>query len=162
MYSVLLLSRFARWQNVQIDIVRAKFAIFSFSFFTSSLSVLSSPLAAARNASRRLFASNARTRNEIAPLVTVVAVFFFVDDDDDGDDSNDRCFPNAHSRKISLYTDFAIFSNSSPLWRVVELLLLFLGERGGCSALTTTRGANDDADHGYRAPKSVVNTRLRM
>ena len=115
MYSVLLSSSFARWQNVQIDIVLAKFAIFSLSV------TFTSPSLAVRNAPRRLFASNARTRNGIAPAL----LFNLLDSPSSSscscsssvlallvEDNLTRRFP-AHARKISLYTDFAISSNSS-------------------------------------------------
>ena len=114
MYSVLLSSSFARWQNVQIDIVLAKFAIFSLSV------TFTSPSLAVRNAPRRLFASNARTRNGIAPAF----LFNLLDSSSSSSSSSSsvlallvednltRRFP-AHARKISLYTDFAISSNSS-------------------------------------------------
>ena len=115
MYSVLLSSSFARWQNVQIDTVLAKFAIFSLSV------TFTSPSLAVRNAPRRLFASNARTRNGIAPAL----LFNLLDSSSSSscscsssvlallvEDNLTRRFP-AHARKISLYTDFAISSNSS-------------------------------------------------
>ena len=116
MYSVLLSSSFARWQNVQIDIVLAKFAIFSLSV------TFTSPSLAVRNAPRRLFASNARTRNGIAPAF----LFNLLDSSSSSssspssssvlallvEDNLTRRFP-AHARKISLYTDFATSSNSS-------------------------------------------------
>jgi len=118
MYSVLLSSSFARWQNVQIDIVLAKFAIFSLSV------TFTSPSLAVRNAPRRLFASNARTRNGIAPAF----LFNLLDSSSSSSSSSSpssssvlallvednltRRFP-AHARKISLYTDFATSSNSS-------------------------------------------------